>query len=194
MCQSVLWPLEPNLALGVSVQAPRGLAMRRAVSTDGVVSLGDASRVSATILVVEDEVLVRLMLADRLRETGYTVIEAAGADEALAILQSGTKVHIVFTDINMPGSMDGIGLARIVCSKCPDIDVLMTSAHQGSTELDLRIKGFFPKPYDMQTVIAHIKSLFELRHARSNSTRVKERLPRAQVRPWEPFWWLKTRL
>jgi DNA-binding NtrC family response regulator len=148
--------------------------MRRAVSTDGVVSLGDASRVSATILVVEDEVLVRLMLADGLRETGYTVIEAAGADEALAILQSGTKVHIVFTDINMPGSMDGIGLARIVCSKCPDIDVLLTSAHQGTTELDARIKGFFPKPYDMQTVLAYIKSLFEMRDARSNSSVVKE--------------------
>jgi DNA-binding NtrC family response regulator len=115
-----------------------------------------------------------MMLADGLRETGYTVIEAASADEALAILQSGTKVHIVFTDINMPGSIDGIGLARIVCSKCPDIDVLMTSAHLGSTELDVRIKGFFPKPYDMQTVTAHIQSLFELRDARSNSTLVKE--------------------
>jgi len=144
------------------------------VLIDGVVSLGDASRVSATILVVEDEVLVRLMLADGLRETGYTVIEAAGADEALAILQSGTKVHIVFTDINMPGSIDGIGLARIVFSKCPDIDVLMTSAHQGTTELDGRIKGFFPKPYDMQTVLAYIKSLFEMRDARSNSSVVKE--------------------
>lgn len=62
-----------------------------------------------TILVVDDEILLRLSIADEFRAYGYAVVEAANADEALSILQSGTVIHAVFTDVRMPGSMYASG-------------------------------------------------------------------------------------
>jgi len=147
--------------------------MGHALST-GVESLLEASNVPGAILVVEDEVLVRAMVAEALREKGYTVVEAGNADEALTILQGGTKVHIVFTDISMPGSIDGMDLARIVCSKYPGIDVLVTSGELRSTKVEEGVKGFFSKPYDLRQLVAHIGSLFQLREAGSTSPAVKE--------------------
>ncbi len=66
------------------------------------------------IRVVEDEVSVRLMMADELRSKGFAVVEAANVEEALAILESSTRVGLVLTDLQMPGAMDGLGLARLL--------------------------------------------------------------------------------
>ena len=66
------------------------------------------------VLVVEDEILVRLTMADCLRAAGYVVVEAANATEALAVLTSGEPVDVIFTDVRMPGAMDGLMLARWV--------------------------------------------------------------------------------
>jgi DNA-binding NtrC family response regulator len=115
---------------------------------------------SATVLVVEDDVFQRMTIAEDLRKQGYCVVEAANADEALSILQSGTRINVVFTDIGMPGSLDGVGLARIVCAAFPRVQVILTSGHLVSTDLDDKISGFFPKPYDVQKLVAHIKSHF----------------------------------
>jgi CheY-like chemotaxis protein len=68
----------------------------------------------AVVLVVEDELLLRLNAAQMMEDAGYEVIEASNADEAIQILESRTDIRIVFTDINMPGSMDGIKLANAV--------------------------------------------------------------------------------
>ena len=77
-------------------------------------------QVDRVILVVEDEVLVRMMLADQLREAGYRVVEASDADEALRLLQHDElDVKAVISDIKMPGSMDGIELAHVIRSKYP---------------------------------------------------------------------------
>jgi len=135
--------------------------------------LDEAAIGSATILVVEDDVFQRMTVAEELRKQGYNVVEAANADEALSILQSGTRIHVVFTDIAMPGSLDGVGLARVVCAAFPSVQVILTSGHLASAELDDRISSFFPKPYDVEKLVAHIKSHFDSRSTPSPSTVVK---------------------
>ena len=80
-----------------------------------------------TILVVEDDVLVRNVVAAYLRECGFDVIEANGADEAVHVLQADVRVDIVFSDVNMPGSMDGFGLAQWVRRERPWLRVILTS-------------------------------------------------------------------
>ena len=80
-----------------------------------------------TILVVEDDVLVRNIVAAYLRECGFDVIEASGADEAIRVLQADVRVDIVFSDVNMPGSMDGFGLAQWVRRERPWLRVILTS-------------------------------------------------------------------
>ncbi|HKF99193.1 MAG TPA: response regulator, partial [Xanthobacteraceae bacterium] len=81
----------------------------------------------ATVLVVDDEVLLRLSIADRLRDEGFSVIEAANADEAIGVLQTTIPVHVVLTDVTMPGRTDGIGLARFIEAHGPDTKVILTS-------------------------------------------------------------------
>jgi CheY-like chemotaxis protein len=84
-------------------------------------SMGIGNRVTTdpTILVVEDEILIRMWLADELREAGYRVIETISADEALAVLRGGTYVDLTLTDVQMPGSMDGHALAHAIRSEFP---------------------------------------------------------------------------
>ncbi|MCB5173917.1 response regulator [Microvirga lenta] len=79
------------------------------------------------ILVVEDEPLVRMFLADALDDAGYKVFEAVNADEAVTLLQARPDIQAVVTDIEMPGSMNGIGLARPVRERWPGIGLLVTS-------------------------------------------------------------------
>ena len=72
-----------------------------------------------TVLVVEDDVLVRMMIAEELRDAGFSVIEAANADEALTVLDSAIRVELVMTDVFMPGSVDGVGFAAAIRSTFP---------------------------------------------------------------------------
>ena len=72
-----------------------------------------------TALVVEDEALVRLDLAESLQAAGYKTVEAASADEAIAVLQSNSDIRVVFTDIQMPGAMDGLALSHYVRKRWP---------------------------------------------------------------------------
>jgi two-component system, response regulator PdtaR len=112
----------------------------------------------ATILIVEDEVLVRMTIAQELRFAGFNVFEASNADEAVDLLRSQC-VHVLFSDIQMPGTMDGAELARAVRSRFPGIKVLLTSAESFSEGHCAENDGFFPKPYDPRGVIEHIKML-----------------------------------
>jgi CheY-like chemotaxis protein len=111
-----------------------------------------------TVLVVEDEVLVRLMIAEELRSAGFQVIEAADADEALAVLAHITDVSVIFSDIRMPGSMDGLELAKRVRADFPKIRIVLASGHViavTSVEHD----GFFLKPYEADAIIDRINTL-----------------------------------
>jgi two-component system, response regulator PdtaR len=101
------------------------------------------------VLIVEDEPLVRLGAVKMIEEAGFLVIEAANADEAIRILESRTDIRAVFTDINMPGSMDGLKLAHAVRNRWPPIKIIVTSGRDQLTEQDLPEGGrFFAKPYD----------------------------------------------
>ena len=132
----------------------------------GVEPTRGEQQAGSTILVVEDEVLLRMVIADELRNAGYIVLEAANADEALEALRHSSGVRIVFTDIRMPGSMDGTKLAGLVRSKYPLLKIVLTSGDLAALDRPEH-DGFFPKPYDGGKVIQHIKAL--LTEERANS-------------------------
>ena len=101
------------------------------------------------VLIVEDEPLVRLCAVETVEAAGFTVIEAANADEAIRILESRRDIRVVFTDIHMPGSMDGLKLAHAVRDRWPPIKIIVTSGRERIAEQDLPAGGrFFAKPYD----------------------------------------------
>jgi len=110
-----------------------------------------------TILVAEDEVLVRMMIADELRASGFRVVEASNADEALVVLQSSCSVDLVLTDIRMPGSMDGLALAQLVRSKWPGIKVIFASGQP--RQPDMVADAFFSKPYQPERVVDRIREI-----------------------------------
>jgi CheY-like chemotaxis protein len=100
------------------------------------------------ILVVEDEGLLRMDAAAMVASAGFAVVEAANADEAIEILETRSDIAVVFTDIQMPGAMDGLRLARAVRGRWPPIKIVATSGHLTVTDTDLPEGGrFLPKPY-----------------------------------------------
>jgi len=120
---------------------------------------GQEAATQATILVVEDEVLVRMFIAEQLREAGYCVIEAADAREAMEVLRHhGVYVKLVFSDVQMPGFMDGLALAKTIRSEYPLIKVVLTSGHLSHVDWAAH-DGFFPKPYRADKIIRHVKAL-----------------------------------
>jgi DNA-binding NtrC family response regulator len=128
----------------------------------------DKSQAPETILVVEDDVLVRMPIAQYLRDCGYRVIEAVNADEAMAVLShQETAVDVVFSDIEMPGSVDGFGLAKWIREHRPGLDVLLAGTVPRAVESakDLCEQGRIPKPYEAQTVHNHIRRLLAARKA-----------------------------
>jgi DNA-binding NtrC family response regulator len=121
-----------------------------------------------TILLVEDEVLVRMPIAQYLRDCGYKVIEAVNADEAMTVLlHVETPVDVVFSDIEMPGSIDGFGLAKWIRENRPGLDVLLTGTVPRAVEgaKSLCEQGPIKKPYDAQIVHNHIRRLLAARKA-----------------------------
>lgn len=102
---------------------------------------------ASTVLVVEDEVFVRMIAADVLEESGFAVIEAADALQALDQLAKH-NVAVLFTDINMPGEIDGLQLADIVAVRYPRVKVIVTSGRQWLETENLPDHGIYlPKPY-----------------------------------------------
>jgi DNA-binding response OmpR family regulator len=116
-----------------------------------------------SILVVEDEVLIRLAIAEYLRECGYKVHEATHAAEAVAVMESPeVSVDVVFSDVVMPGEMDGFGLARWVRANRPGVEVILTSTVDRSAEVAGMLCEAGPlmkKPYEPQSVVERIKQL-----------------------------------
>jgi DNA-binding response OmpR family regulator len=105
------------------------------------------------ILVVEDETLISLMVEDALEDAGFSVLTAPNADDALVILERDT-VDVVFTDIDMPGSMDGLTLAANVRTRWPPVHIIIASGKRRPTPDELPSDAFFfPKPYCMDHVI-----------------------------------------
>jgi CheY-like chemotaxis protein len=111
------------------------------------------------ILVVEDEVLVRVCTAALLEDAGCQVIEAADAEEALRAFETHSQVTTVFTDINMPGPMNGLLLARAIFRMRPQVQLILTSGRGSPSEAEMPAGGhFLPKPYDCEQLTALIRA------------------------------------
>jgi two-component system, response regulator PdtaR len=114
----------------------------------------------SVILVVEDDLLVRLSIADYLRDAGYMVIETSNASEALTIIASQTQIELVFSDINLPGWMDGEVLANWLSIRRPDIPVILTSgANTPTLRRNADVFRFISKPYALNMVEEAIREL-----------------------------------
>jgi len=119
----------------------------------------DSSKTPA-VLIVEDEPLVRLGAVRAIEDAGFGVIEAANADEAIRILENRSDIRVVFTDIHMPGSIDGLKLAHAVRNRWPPIKIIVTSGHGRVSEDDPPEGGrFFAKPYDSTQITNTIREL-----------------------------------
>jgi CheY-like chemotaxis protein len=114
----------------------------------------------AVVLIVEDEAVIRFNVLDALEDVGHVALEAANADEAMVLLKSRNDINILFTDVNMAGSMDGLQLANRVRALKPGIGIIITS---GLVRLDPRAlpanTAFLQKPYLYDALISTIDSL-----------------------------------
>jgi len=115
--------------------------------------MGSSAPKRPVVLVVEDEALLRMDAVNMITAAGFAVVEAANADDAIEILEARPDITIVFTDIQMPGSMDGLKLARAVRGRWPPIKIVATSGLVDVGEKDLPEGGrFLPKPYQAEAL------------------------------------------
>ena len=109
---------------------------------------------TATVLIVEDEPLLLMMAIDMVEEAGFDVVTASSADDAVRILLARSDIRIVFTDIDMPGSMDGLKLAATIRDRWPPIEIIVTSGYRQPTLSELPSRAaFFPKPYKASQIV-----------------------------------------
>jgi DNA-binding NtrC family response regulator len=112
------------------------------------------------VLVVEDEPILRLHAIDIVEEAGFTAIEAKNADEAIAILERRSDITLLFTDIHMPGSMDGVKLAHAVRDRWPPVKIVVVSGHTKLDQIELPTGSrFFTKPFQIEKMIAELRAL-----------------------------------
>ena len=112
------------------------------------------------VLIVEDEFLLRMDAADIIAAAGFEVVEAGNADQAIEILEARRDITVVFTDIQMPGSMDGLKLAQAVRGRWPPVKIIATSGRPNVGERDLPEGGrFLPKPYSPRQVTGVLREL-----------------------------------
>ena len=112
------------------------------------------------VLVVEDEFLIRISAVEIIEDAGFEVLQAADANEALEILQVRTDIRVIFTDIHMPGSMDGLKLAHAVRDRWPPIKIIATSGRVNVRIDDLPEGGrFLPKPYHPGEIARTLREL-----------------------------------
>ena len=120
------------------------------------------------VLVVEDDALVRILAVEIVEDAGFVAIDAANADEAVVILEGRGDIAMVFTDIDMPGTMDGLKLAHAVRNRWPPIKIVMVSGktHLSESELPSNSK-FFAKPYSGSAMILELQAALGLGWNRS---------------------------
>jgi CheY-like chemotaxis protein len=114
------------------------------------------------VLIVEDEFLVRMDTRAALEEAGFDVVEAGDADDAITILSARNDIRLLFTDVHMPGSMDGLKLAHFVRDRWPPVKIVATSGYARITESDLPLGGrFLAKPYSAAAITATLHELIQ---------------------------------
>ncbi len=136
--------------------------MRNAASSAkaSIMMVLDRPAVPRIVLVVEDEMLLRMRAVDMVEDAGYTSVEAADADEALAILEARSDIALLFTDIQMPGSMDGLQLANAVHRRWPPIKIILVSGQLKLSIGDIpRDSRFFGKPLISGKMVAEMRDM-----------------------------------
>ena len=114
-----------------------------------------SDKLPSEVLVVEDEPLVRIVAADALADSGIMAWEAADAKEAFKVLDDHPRIGLIFTDVDMPGEMDGLDLAYELIRQKPDVEVIVTSGAGAVAETDIPDSGtFLPKPYRTDKLVA----------------------------------------
>ena len=112
------------------------------------------------VLIVEDDFLVRQNAVFLLEEAGFDTLEAGSADEAVVLLEDRQDIKVVFTDINMPGSMDGLELAQAIRHRWPTVELLLTSGYARVRDDDMPERGLFlGKPYEPTELVGMVRSL-----------------------------------
>jgi CheY-like chemotaxis protein len=112
-----------------------------------------------TVLFVEDESLLRETVTEYLEDCGYHVLEAADGDKAREILDGGLTIDLVFSDVRMPGQMDGFALAQWIRQHRPSIPVILTSGYAGPAPPVALCDCFLDKPYGPTEILQHIAAL-----------------------------------
>lgn len=112
------------------------------------------------VLIVEDEMVLRMRAVDIVEDAGFTPLQAVSADEAMRILESRDDISLLFTDIQMPGSMDGLTLAHAVHARWPHIKIILVSGQIAVTEADKPVDSrFFPKPLEIQQMVLELQKM-----------------------------------
>ncbi|WP_320203826.1 response regulator [Agrobacterium rosae] len=112
-----------------------------------------------SILIVEDEPLLRFDTVDMMEDEGFNTFEAPNADAALTILEQNPQMSVVCTDIDMPGSLDGLALAQIVRQRWPHMAIVVVSGHHRPTQSALPKDGrFVPKPYVKSAIMEALRA------------------------------------
>jgi CheY-like chemotaxis protein len=120
----------------------------------------DHSLLPHVVLVVEDEMMLRMRAVDMVEDAGYLPVEAVDADEALAILQSRSDIALLFTDVQMPGSMNGLQLAHAVHERWPPIKIILASGQLKLSGSDIpQDSRFFGKPLQSDEIIAEMREM-----------------------------------
>ena len=129
---------------------------------DKLALMSQLSHDKPTVLVVEDEFFIRADAADMVRDLGFEAIEAIDADHAISLLEAIDEIAVVFTDIQMPGSMDGLRLVTVIRDRWPPIAILVTSGQLSPSTQDLPAGArFLPKPYLIGHLRMHLDALLE---------------------------------
>ena len=131
----------------------------------GLRDLDDALATTQVVLVVDDEVLIRMVIAEALRDVGYTVVEAASGDEAEALLTAGLHADLMITDVRMPGRLDGLDLARRTAELRPGLPIAVTSGHLTAAAADMPgiVAAFLPKPFRTAELLSLVDRLLTSR-------------------------------
>jgi CheY-like chemotaxis protein len=120
----------------------------------------DQSVVPRVVLIVEDEMLLRMRAVDMVEDAGFTPVEAVDADEAVAILESRSDVALLFTDIQIPGIMDGLKLAHAVHERWPPIKIILVSGQLRPASIDIPADSrFFGKPLEAKEMIVEMQDM-----------------------------------
>ena len=128
--------------------------------SSGSVTSSTPAASATNVLVVEDEMVLRMRAVDIVEDAGFTAVQAVNADEALAILESRSDISLLFSDVQMPGSMDGLKLAHAVHHRWPSIKIILVSGQVKVSDTDKPADSrFFGKPLEMKQMIGELQAM-----------------------------------